>query len=164
MVEIIPAHSQDLIQVQSIAHRTWPHTFGKILTPEQIEYMLNWMYDLDNLEKQLNAGHQFFLAENEGEKLGFIGIEVNYEPEKLKIHKIYILPTAQGKGVGKKLFSKIKEIAKANGQKTLTLNVNKENQPAIDFYLNSGFEEIKREVIDIGNGYVMDDIVFDLKL
>lgn len=164
MIEISPAKTEDLIQIQSIAHRTWPHTFGAILTPEQIDYMLNWMYDLKNLEKQLNAGHQFFLAEDSDETLGFIGIEPNYEPGKLKIHKIYILPSAQGKGVGKKLFSKIREVAKENRQKTLTLNVNKENKPAIDFYLHSGFKEVKREVIDIGNGYVMDDIVFELEI
>ncbi|WP_296701541.1 GNAT family N-acetyltransferase [Algoriphagus sp.] len=164
MVKIISANSKDLIQIQSIANHTWPHTFGGILTPKQIEYMLNWMYNLENLENQLNAGHQFFLADDAGQKLGFIGIEPNYEPEKLKIHKIYILPSAQGKGVGKKLFSKIREVAKEYDQKTLTLNVNKENKPAIDFYLHSGFKEIRREVIDIGNGFVMDDIVFELRL
>jgi hypothetical protein len=44
------------------------------------------------------------------------------------------------------------------------LNVNKDNQKAIDFYTSQGFVEIYKEVIDIGNGYVMDDAVMELPL
>lgn len=164
MVSIIPVKLEDLIYVQYIAVRTWPDTFEKVLSPAQIDYMLSWMYDVKNLEKQHNEGHQFFLAEEDGQKLGFTGIEVNSEPGKTKIHKIYILPSAQGKGIGKKLFAKIREVAKSKDQKSLLLNVNKYNQGAIDFYEYLGFENIKSEVNDIGNGYVMDDYVFELKL
>ncbi len=164
MVSIVPVKLEDLIHVQSIAHRTWPETFKDVLSPAQIDYMLGWMYDLKNLEKQHNEGHQFFIAEEENENLGFTGIEVNNEPEITKIHKIYILPTAQGKGIGKKFLSNIKDIAKANDQKSLLLNVNKYNQGAIAFYEYLGFVNIRAEVNDIGNGYVMDDYVFELKL
>ncbi len=163
MIRINLVSKEELVHVQSIAKLTWPHTFGEILSPEQIEYMLNWMYSLENLSKQYDSGHQFFIAE-EGKKLGFTGIEVNHEPGKTKIHKIYILPTAQGKGIGKKLIQKIKEIAKDNNQESLLLNVNKYNTGAIAFYEYLGFVNIKEEVIDIGNGYVMDDYVFELKL
>ena len=164
MIQIKTAAPEDLTHVQSIAYRTWPDTFGEILSPQQIEYMLGWFYELSHLEKQLNEGHQFFLAEEDGEKLGFTGIEVNQEPGKIKIHKIYILPTAQGKGIGKKLINKVKEVAKENNQASLLLNVNKYNKGAIDFYEYIGFVNVKEEVIDIGNGYVMDDYVFELKL
>lgn len=58
----------------------------------------------------------------------------------------------------------VKEIAKENDQTSLLLNVNKYNTGAIDFYEYLGFVNIKSEIIDIGNGYVMDDFVFELKL
>lgn len=164
MVEIVPANKKELIHVQEIAHKTWPDTFGKILSLEQISYMLNWMYSLETLEKQMDEGHQFFLAKSEEFPLGFTGIQVNYEPHKTKIHKIYILPEAQGKGIGKLLFAQIKKTALENQQSHLLLNVNQYNQPAINFYQRYGFYEIRREVINIGQGYVMDDIVFEFKL
>lgn len=164
MLEIVPAEKDDLILVQEVAHQTWPHTFGKILSPEQIEYMLNWMYSVETLGKQLSEGHQFFLVKEDGKTIGYLGIQVNYEPRKTKIHKVYILPNQQGKGLGKLLFAKAQEVAKANNQDFLQLNVNRENQPAIDFYIHYGFKELRREVIDIGNGYVMDDIVFEYPL
>jgi diamine N-acetyltransferase len=156
---------EKLSKVQSIAHRTWPSTFANILSPEQIEYMLNWMYSLEMLESQLEKGHVFLLAEENGEELGFAGFELNVaEGPKAKLHKIYLLPTSQGKGVGKALIFEVAERAKAAGQKSLLLNVNKYNQKAIDFYIKIGFQEIYTEVIDIGNGYVMDDVVMELNL
>lgn len=164
MVEIIPAQSQDLKQIQSIASRTWPDTFGKILSSDQIDYMLDRFYNLPQLEEQVEQGHIFFFAEENGEKLGFTGIQLNQKPGQTKIHKIYILPTAQGKGIGKKLINAIKEIASQNNQTSLLLNVNKYNEGAIKFYEYLGFVNIKSEIIDIGRGYVMDDYVFELKL
>lgn len=164
MIEILPASKKDLVHVQQVAHNTWPQTFGNILSPDQIQYMLNWMYSLETLEKQLAEGHKFYLAKEKEHILGFTGIQIDYLPHKTKIHKIYILPEAQGKGIGKMLFSQIRKTAHEHTQTHLLLNVNKENKPAIDFYLHYGFEEIRREVIDIGNGYVMDDIVFEYAL
>ncbi|GAB2492783.1 GNAT family N-acetyltransferase [Algoriphagus taiwanensis] len=156
---------EELHLVQSIAHRTWPSTFANILSPEQIQYMLNWMYSLEMLESQLDKGHTFLLIEDEGKELGFAGFELNYsEGPKAKLHKIYLLPEAQGKGAGKALILEVADRAKKAGQKSLLLNVNKYNQNAIDFYLRMGFVEIYKEVIDIGNGYVMDDVVMELSL
>ncbi len=157
--------SKELPKVQSIAHHTWPSTFAKILAPDQIEYMLNWMYSLETLETQFEKGHTFLLAEKNGEELGFAGFELNVaEKPKAKLHKIYLLPAAQGKGVGKALILDVADRARNAGQKSLLLNVNKYNQKAIDFYLRIGFQEIYKEVIDIGNGYVMDDVVMELNL
>ncbi len=164
MVILVPAKKDELIQVQAIAHLTWPATFGKILSPTQIQYMLHWMYSLETLEKQASSGHLFYFAEEDGEKLGFTGFELNQEPGITKVHKIYILPTAQGKGIGKKLIDLVKNTALQHTQKSLLLNVNKYNQGAIDFYEYLGFVKTKEEIIAIGNGYVMDDYVFELKL
>ena len=166
MIEIRKALVEELKIVQEIAHQTWPDTFAEILSPPQIEYMLNRMYDLKTLESQLlEKGQVFLLAEEEEKFLGFAAYELNNcEGEKAKLHKIYILPSAQGKGLGKKLILEVSDQAREKGQKSLLLNVNKFNQPAIDFYKYLGFREANREVIDIGNGYVMDDVVMEFQL
>ncbi len=166
MIQIRKALPEELPIVREIAHKTWPDTFAGILSPPQIEYMLNMMYDLKTLESQLSEkGQVFLLAEEEGDFFGFAAYELNYyKGEKAKLHKIYVLPSAQGKGLGKKLIQVVSDQAKARDQKSLLLNVNKFNQPAIDFYAYLGFEEAYREVIDIGNGYVMDDVVMELNL
>jgi ribosomal protein S18 acetylase RimI-like enzyme len=166
MINIVRASADLLPEIQKIAYQTWPKTFSNILSPEQINYMLNWMYDLKSLETQLkDKNHIFLLAEENGKFLGFASYETNHgETNKTKIHKIYILPEAQGKGVGKKLIQFMEKAAMENGNKILFLNVNKFNQGAIDFYSRIGFYEAYKEIIDIGNGFVMDDLVMELKL
>ena len=165
MVQLRSLILQELALVQSIARRTWPSTFATILSPEQIEYMLNWMYDLAQLEGQLRQGHIFLVAAEEATELGFAGFELNYaEGPTAKLHKLYLLPEAQGKGLGKTLLLEVAKRARAAGQKMLQLNVNKYNRQAIDFYLAMGFVTIRQEVNDIGQGYVMDDDVMELTL
>lgn len=165
MVNLRPLALQELVLVQSIAQRTWPTTFATILSPEQIEYMLNWMYDLAQLEGQLSKGHTFLIAAEEDTELGFAGFELNYvEGPTAKLHKLYLLPEAQGKGLGKTLLFEVAQRARAAGQKKLQLNVNKYNRQAIDFYLRMGFVTLREEVNDIGKGYVMDDFVMELAL
>ena len=164
MIEILRASPSDLVYVREIALETWPKTFADILTPDQISYMLQWMYDLEALKSQvLEKNHVFLLAKEKGKYLGFCSFEVHSSEDlKTKIHKIYILPDTQGKGIGKKLIEAVEHIAKENGDTHLFLNVNKHNNSAIDFYRHIGFYEAFREVIDIGNGFVMDDLVMEM--
>ena len=82
---------------------------------------------------------------------------------KTKIHKIYVLPETQGTGLGRQFFELVKEKAKENNQKAIFLNVNKYNS-ALHFYTKLGFSIVNDEVIDIGEGYVMDDYIMELEI
>jgi ribosomal protein S18 acetylase RimI-like enzyme len=128
--------------------------------------MLNWMYDLKMLESQVEKGHGFLVAEEEdGTAVGFAGYELNHLAGSMsKLHKLYLLPSSQGKGVGKTLLLEVAKRAREAGQKSLVLNVNRYNKKAIDFYIAMGFVTIRQEVNDIGSGYVMDDDVMELAL
>ncbi|MDX5346921.1 MAG: GNAT family N-acetyltransferase [Hymenobacteraceae bacterium] len=165
MPTIRPATPADFATIQQIAHNTWPHTCKDILSKEQIPYMLNWMYSFHALQEQvMQKGHQFLLAEEGGDAVGFTGYELNYKgrPET-KIHKIYMLPAAQGKGIGKALMDAVAAIARSNGNSTLTLNVNRYNK-AVTFYQRYGFTISGQVDIDIGNNYLMEDYIMQYHL
>lgn len=166
MLKIYQATESQLIEVQKIAQITWPYTFRDILTPSQIDYMMEWMYTLDSLKSQVkDKKHVFLLAEEHSKYIGYCSYELNCaDSSKVKIHKIYLLPDAQGHGVGKKLISEVEKIAKVNQLDAIYLNVNRFNNKAIHAYLALGFYEIKREVIALENGFVMDDIVMEKKI
>lgn len=166
MIEIIPATIDLLPEVKSIAHRTWPSTFDQILTKEQIDYMLEGMYALETLESLVkDKGHRYDLAKDETGYLGFCAYEHNVNgSHKTKIHRIYLLPETQGKGLGKLLIGHVVEQAKAKNEVAIYLNVNKFNEKAIQFYEHIGMKKVKEEVIEIGNGFVMDDFVMEMSL
>lgn len=154
----------ELERVQKIAHLTWPDTFKNILSPEQIDYMLNWMYNVDTLSEQLEMGHHFYILTDNGEDVGFIGIQPHYPTmAETKLHKIYILPSCQGKGAGLILMEKAEEVALKSSTELLVLNVNRYNK-ATSFYQKIGFEITKEEDIEIGNGYLMEDYVMSKRL
>ncbi|WP_155297214.1 GNAT family N-acetyltransferase [Spirosoma aerolatum] len=162
MITITQATEHDLPTIQDIAHRTWPNTFGEILSPNQISYMLDMMYSLESLKSQVNdKQHVFLLAKDDTtqEFLGYSSYELNYKGQPLtKIHKIYLLPASQGKGVGRLLIDAVAEVAKANNNDRLGLNVNRYNK-AIQFYERVGFSIVGNEDIDIGDGFLMEDFV-----
>jgi diamine N-acetyltransferase len=160
MQEITELKREELNIIQTLAHQIWPHAFYEILSPEQIDYMLKRMYDLAVLENQFNAGHRFFVFKNNQEAVGFMAIEIQKGENKVKIHKIYLLPETQGKGFGKILIEKAVEITRASQLKLLYLNVNRFNS-AVHFYKHLGFVVEKEENIDIGNGFWMEDYVMN---
>ena len=158
------ATNSQLEIIQDLAKAIWPDAYGAILSQEQLEYMMEMMYSLDSLENQLKNNIVFLLAKEENDFIGFASYELNFQnSNKTKIHKLYILPTIQGKGVGKNLILHIQEIARKNSNAALILNVNKYNK-AKDFYLHNQFEIADSLVVDIGNGYVMDDFVMVKKI
>jgi ribosomal protein S18 acetylase RimI-like enzyme len=162
--QIVRLTIEELQYVQDIAHRTWPSTFRDILTPAQIEYMLDWMYNFDTLEQQFHDGQRFYAVKKNDQFLGFAAIELNHpEPGKVKLHKLYVLPDQHGKGFGKKLMDHVAEEAKREHMQSIVLNVNRYNS-AVKFYENYGFSTLKEEIIDIGSGFIMDDFVMGMAL
>lgn len=166
MIEIRQANANDISDIQAVANEAWPQAFAQILVPQQIVYMMEMMYSRDALWEQMVVnGHMFYIAYEDETPIGFISIEHNCNNTgKTKIHKAYIIPQCQRIGIGKVMFDKAIEQAKGANSSDLFLNVNKYNEKAIAFYNKNGFEIVKEEVIDIGNGFVMDDYVFEKKL
>lgn len=165
MLLLTEAGIQDIKTIQDIAYKSWPNTYGSILSKEQIDYMLDLFYSAIALLQNFNEkGHRFLLV-NEGELcIGFASYEHNYLHENCtRLHKIYLLPEAQGKGAGKLLMDTIENLAKQNQSTTISLNVNKFNR-AISFYQKKGFEVVSEEDILLDHGYKMEDYRMEKKL
>ncbi|CAN1514107.1 RimI Acetyltransferases [Flavobacteriaceae bacterium] len=165
MITIIPATTNDYKTIQDIAHQTWPIAYGEILSKAQLDYMLDAFYNEEALKDSvLNKVHHFLLAKEGEETLGFASYEHHYNQKKqTKIHKIYILPQTQGKGIGKILIDFVENIAKENDSTALSLNVNRFNK-ALHFYQKLGFEIVEEVNIELDHGYLMEDYVMEKKL
>jgi GNAT superfamily N-acetyltransferase len=161
------AQKSELYLIQKIAFETWPIAYKNILSEDQLSYMLKMMYDVDVLvNQQEQLSHQFILAFDEsGNEMGFAcySKEIDYPPT-YKLHKLYILPTQQGKNVGSSLLDFVfNEIKKTSKKSVLQLNVNRQNN-AVNFYLKKGFSILHQEDNDIGNGYFMNDYVMQIDI
>lgn len=163
-MRIEPATPLDFSTITSIAQRTWPDTFGDILSEEQIAYMLDMMYSEAALEEQITEkGHRFLLLKEAEEAVAYASYQIDYLTDTTKIHKLYCLPATQGKGYGKALILTVAKLAREKGQKRLRLDVNYQNK-AVGFYHYLGFVTVDRIDTNIGNGYLMEDYVMEMEL
>ncbi len=157
-VQIRTATHAELPVIRQLALEIWPVTYSPILSQNQLDYMLELFYSDAALEKDFNKpGYIFFLLELDGKNAGYAGLELK-KGQTAHLHKIYLSPDCQGKGLGKKLIQFIMNYAQKAGAKQLTLNVNRNNK-AIHFYQAVGFAIAQTTDIEIGNGYFMNDYV-----
>lgn len=156
------AYEHDIPLIRDLTFKTWPATYNSILPAEQIEYMIGMMYSEQALMKQMKEGHEFVIIYDGVQPIGFASVGL-LEPRVFKLHKIYVLPSYQGKGAGKFAINELVKAIKRKGGTSLLLNVNRNNK-ALDFYEKIGFTVIREEDIDIGNGFFMNDYVMEMKL
>ena len=150
---------EDIPIIQEIAEEAWRPTYGPILTEEQTLYMIPMMYATEVLVPQIAL---FSVLEVDGVAIGYCAFEKQTDTEG-KLHKLYLRPSLKQKGAGSFIIKQISDIARMMGLSSIYLNVNKQNS-AVDFYLKKGFIKESQMVLDIGNGYVMDDYVMRLML
>lgn len=158
-LKIDKAEITDLPIIREIAEITWPYNYKNMISAEQIDYMLKLMYSDKSLLEQLQINHIFLIAREADKPVGFASYELNFKGFKqTRLHKIYVLPQYQGKGVGKKLMQTVISLAIDSKNHQISLTVNK-NNTAVSFYKTQGFI-IKEEVkMPIGNGFYMDDYI-----
>lgn len=179
------ASKKDIALIRKMADTSFRDTYKDILSPEQLDWMMNWMYSPDSLNFQMDHDHTYFLmycnrsmtdAKGLYEEYEDYAIRENYIPcgyisierqEKKLFHlqKIYLLPQFKGKGLGKALIEKGLEFVKSFEIKgcRIELNVNRKNK-AIGFYQKMGFEIIESGDFEIGNGFYMNDYIMAITL
>ncbi len=167
MIDIRDASTDDCLLIRQLASQIWEPTYGHILSPEQLDYMFEWMYSEESLKKQMTGlGHRFFIASSDGRPCGYVSVE-RQDEQLFHIQKIYVLPEMQGKKIGRllieKAFSYIKGITGDGNKTVVELNVNRQNK-ALDFYKRMGFNIARSGDFPIGNGYLMNDYIMAIEI
>jgi len=161
MFSIRDASVDDITLIRELTFQIWPQTYAAILSPQQIDYMLDMMYSEASLKKQMEDGSQFIFVYDDNEPVGFASFQ-EVQPSTYKLHKIYILATQQGKGTGRFVVDYIINKIKQEGATALQLQVNRYNKAKI-FYEKLGFAVIEAADFNIGSGYFMNDYVMEKK-
>jgi GNAT superfamily N-acetyltransferase len=79
------------------------------------------LYSKEVLDNMVHKGHHFILAFEGAICLGFASYQHDYLDDQVtRLHKIYLLPEAQGKGAGRLLIDAVVAYAKENHSKTLS--------------------------------------------
>jgi diamine N-acetyltransferase len=162
---MVPATESDLPAISSLAGVIWRAHYPGIISTEQIEYMLGKMYSLETLREEIRVRGIRYERLLAGEELaGFAAHGPTAQSKVFKLHKLYLHPDWQGRGLGSLLLLHCEREAGKAGAERLVLTVNKRNANAIAVYLRNGFVIADAVVTDIGGGFVMDDCVLAKEL
>lgn len=162
MFNIRNAGKLDIALIRELTWQVWPQTYASILSNEQIDYMLDMMYSENSLAKQMDDGAQFVIISADSIPVGFASYQQT-APKVYKLHKLYVLPSQQGKGTGRHLIDHVIRTVSHAGGRALQLQVNRNNKAKM-FYEKLGFRAISEIKLDIGNGYFMDDYIMELDI
>lgn len=107
---------------------------------------------------------QWLLFAKVGDKIvGQVGAMAERDIDDAHIIGVYVIPEARGKGISKLLMKDlVSRIKKITEIKKITVDVNPEQQSALNLYKNSGFEIIKKYRMVLGDGKEHD--VYQLQM
>lgn len=163
-LEILDAVLGEEQIIRELAQTTWWQTYRNIISDDQIQYMLQTLYNLEVLRGLIASDNQrFIILREEGQPRAFAAYAARPDdPGTFKLHKLYVHPECQSKGFGRQLLKEITSRLQDLKIKALELNVNREN-PARIFYEAYGFNIVRQEDIPIGP-YWMNDYVMRLDI
>ncbi len=163
MITLTPVHNADDIRtLAAAADIVWHEYFSSLLSPEQIDYMVEKFQSVPAITGQLAQGYQYFLLRQDEKAAGYTGIHL--EEDRLFLSKLYVLAPYRKQGLSSLMLEKLQAIARQAGKSAIYLTVNKYNENSIAVYKHKGFRIIDSTVTDIGHGFVMDDYIMELSL
>lgn len=153
---LIRCGTGDEQRILALAELVWKPTFSKILSADRLEYLFGLMYDPEKLRSQLSdtSQHYYLLAYGD-EEIGYS--QLCFYKDWVKLEKLYVLETMQGKGCGLYLLRSMLSEAIRHSIFELRLQVNRGNKKAIEFYHKFGFRTIASRDFNVGGGHYMED-------
>lgn len=156
----IAVHSpEEVTALFEVVQEIWQEVFTPIIGEKQVAYMLKNYQSIEMIQSEIDNGAHYFLLYLDELPVGYTAYEET--EEQIYISKLYLSSSLRGKGLSSDIFNWYEEIGKG---KTLHLNVNQGNKLAISVYEHRGFTRVGERYVDIGEGYVMDDYIYEKEI
>jgi GNAT superfamily N-acetyltransferase len=154
------ARPKDFPAIATLAAVVWRSHYPGIISTAQIEYMLEWMYSVPEMRMEMkDKGIHYVRLLVRDKLVGFAACGPTESAGVFKLHKLYLHPDHQRRGLGSRLLVHCLVRARSLGASSMTLQVNKQNGSAVEVYRRNGFRIAEEALVDIGGGFVMDDFI-----
>ena len=160
--ELAIQDAQGIEEMSRLASSIVKEYYDPLIGPEQNDYMIALFQSASSIASQLADGFRyFFVVDGAGRRIGYVAF-VPHE-DSLYLSKFYLCRDQRGQGHARQMMAFVADAAREAGFGAVTLNVNRRNESRFA-YEAMGFRIVREEVIDIGQGFVMDDYVYELRL
>ena len=128
----------DVDAVREVARTTWTAAYAEFIPEASRESFIERAYSREFLERRMERGTLLVGAWREG-VIGFADFAPAGDGE-LELAALYVLPEAQGRGLGSRLMER--GVEESPSARSVVLRVLRENVPAQRFYEARGFDAV----------------------
>lgn len=148
-IEINTCDNDDLATLKRISIQTFSDTFGEYNTEANMNQFFEESYNLDQLKSEMDdINSQFYFIRVDGDIAGYT--KLNVDGEIFELERIYILNSYQKYGLGRLLVDHAISAAKLHNCSQIRLGVWENNDNALAFYQQMGFQKVGQHVFKLG--------------
>ncbi|MCI1954768.1 MAG: GNAT family N-acetyltransferase [Oscillospiraceae bacterium] len=160
-LKIVPAAPEQAGELAALAKIIWEEHFTPIIGAEQVAYMLEKFQSGPAMRGQMeHEGFRYYFFLWDGGKAGYTGIRK--DGASLFLSKLYVRKEYRGRKIARAAVGFLLGLCRKEGLEKIWLTCNRHNTGALGAYRALGFSVTRRQVTDIGSGFVMDDDVLEL--
>lgn len=153
-------NESDQRELRDLAYEIWNEFFPPIIGQDQVDYMLEKFSSLNAIQRQVLEGYQYYFIVVDEQRVGYLTFKLNRD--ELFLSKLYLHTSHRGKGIARYAIQFLSEFALEHDIDNIRLTVNRDNVSSIAAYEKMGFQTVDEQIMDIGQGYVMDDFIMRL--
>lgn len=155
---------EDIKALTRLATKIWREHYTPLIGREQTEYMLERFQSEEAIAESIQSGVEYYMAFCDDVLCGYAAAKHIDEGNTVFLSKFYVENLYRGKGLSKKLLTYVFQLAHKYQSTSIWLTCNKHNSRSLDIYKKLGFDIIDQMETDIGEGYIMDDYMLEMKL
>ncbi|WFP61127.1 GNAT family N-acetyltransferase [Mesorhizobium sp. WSM4904] len=156
------ASERDLAAIRALLVETWHATYDAVYGARRITEITDDWHSIASLKARLTRPNSEFLVADNGKRLGGMAFaSVTEDPKIVLLNQLYVHPDCQRRGIGRSLLDEVE--ASFPEARSLRLEVEGANSPAIAFYEANGFRPAGRTA-DCGGGSGMPALILEKRL
>lgn len=141
--EIRPANYADIDAIRAVAERAWYAAHEPIIGSDAVEDFLTEHYDTESFRSRIDHDPAIVLVADDPEStiVGYVFANpIDDDEATFSLAHIYVRPDRWGNGIGHQLLEHVERTVRSRGGERLTLGVMSENDRAIRFYEEAGYD------------------------
>jgi ribosomal protein S18 acetylase RimI-like enzyme len=145
-IDIRSARPHDIAGVRALLAETWHDTYDSLIGAYKVTEITNSWHAADKLTQQLTVPDTSFLvAEDDGAIVGHVFANAQ-RPPVLTVARLYVAPTRQREGIGKRMLDAV--VTRHAACDVIRLVVEAENAKGIAFYEREGFQPVGEATVE----------------
>jgi ribosomal protein S18 acetylase RimI-like enzyme len=153
------ASERDLVAIRALLVETWHATYDSIYGAAKVTEITDEWHSIASLKARLTRPNSEFLVADDGKRIGGMAFAAATTDAKIVLlNQLYVHPDCQRQGLGQALLEEVE--ASFPEARTLRVEVEGANAPAVAFYRSKGFLPAGASA-DCGGGSGLPALIFE---